>query len=83
MKSIDTGQLHSARENLCDGCDKVNGCYRDIEDLSKLAQFYMNHGKYCLLIFDQPNTFHVAPFGKDNTACAWLVSFLSILDKVC
>ena len=44
----------------------------------------MNHGKYNLLTFDQPNTFHVAlggdgaPFGKDNTACSWLVSFLNI-----
>ena len=44
----------------------------------------MNHGKYNLLTFDQPNTFHVAlvgdgaPFGKDDTACSWLVSFLNI-----
>ena len=87
IKTIDIGQLLSAHKNLCDGldeCDKVNGCYRDIEDLLKLAQFYMNHGKYCLLPFGQPNAFHVAfggddvPFGKDNKACAWLVSFLNI-----
>ena len=88
IKSIDNGQLHSVRENLCDGLDegdKFNGCYKDIEDLLvRLAEFYMNHGKYNLLTFDQPNTFHVAlggdgaPFGKDNTACSWLVSFLNI-----
>ena len=89
IKSIDIGQLHSVRENLCDEldeCDKFNSCYRDIEDLLvRLAEFYMNHGKYNLLTFDQPNnTFHVAlggdgaPFGKDDTACSWLVSFLNI-----
>ncbi len=88
IKSIDNGQLHSVRKNLCDGldeCDKFNGCYKDIEDLLvRLAEFYMNHGKYNLLTFDQPNTFHVAlggdgaPFGKNDTACSWLVSFLNI-----
>ena len=88
IKSIDIGQLHSVRENLCDGldeCDMINGCYRDIEDLLvKLAGFYLNHGKYDILIFDQPNTFHVAlggdgaPFGRDGSACSWLVSFLNI-----
>ena len=88
IKSIDIGELHSVSENLCDGlddCDKVIGCYRDIEDLLvRLAKFYLNHGKYDLLTFDQPNTFHVAlggdgaPFGKDDTACSWLVSFLNI-----
>ena len=88
IKSIDIGELHSVSENLCDGlddCNKVNGCYRDIENLLvRLAKFYLNHGKYDLLTFDQPNTFHVAlggdgaPFGKDDTACSWLVSFLNI-----
>ncbi|CAB4030371.1 Hypothetical predicted protein [Paramuricea clavata] len=47
IKSIDIGQLHSVHENMCnrlDECDKVNGCYRDIEDLLvKLAKFYLNH----------------------------------------
>ena len=88
VKSIDIGQLHSVRENLCHGldeCDKVNGCYRDIEDLLlKLAEFYLNHGKYELLTFDKPNTFHIAlggdgaPFGRHDSACSWLVSILNI-----
>ena len=88
IKSIDIGHLHSVRETLCHGmddCDKVNGCYRDIEDLLiKLATFYLDYGRYELLTFDQPNTYHVAlggdgaPFGKDDTACSWLVSFLNI-----
>ena len=77
--------MHSVRENLCNGldeCDKVNGCYRDIEDLLvKLAKFYLNHGKYNLLTFDQPNIFHIAlggdgaPFGRDDSACSCLSVF--------
>jgi hypothetical protein len=88
IKSIDIGKLHSVCDSLCDGldeCDKVNGCYRDIEDLLlRLAEFYMNDGKYNLLTFDEPNTFHVAlggdgaPFGRDTSACSWLVSILNI-----
>jgi hypothetical protein len=36
------------------------------------------------LTFDEPNTFHIAlggdgaPFGKDDTACSWLVRILNI-----
>ena len=88
VKSIDIGQLHSVHEDLCDGldeCEKVNGCYRDIEALVvKLAEFYLNHSKYDLLTFDKPNTFHVAlggdgaPFHRHDSACSWLVSFLNI-----
>ena len=55
-----------------------------IDLLVRFAEFYLNHGKYNLLTFDQPNTFHVAlggdgaPPGKHDTACSWLVSFLNI-----
>ena len=37
IKSIDIGKLHSVREELRDGmevCEKVNGCFRDIEHLA-------------------------------------------------
>ena len=88
MKSIDIGQLHSVHENMCEGlddCDKVNGCFRDLEDLLvKLAGFYLNYGKHNHLTFGQPNTFHVTlggdgvPFGRDDTAFSWLVRFLNI-----
>ena len=88
IKCIDVGQLYSVRDTLCDGlneCDKVNGCYRDIEDLLvRMATFYLSDGKYTILTFDQRNTFHVAlggdgaPFGKHDSACSWLVSFLDI-----
>ncbi len=88
IKSIDIGKLHSVREELCEGLDeseKVNGCYRDIEELVlKLAEFYLNSDKYNVLTFDEPNKFYIAlggdgaPFGKDDTACSWLVSVLNI-----
>ena len=88
ITSIEVGKLHSVREELCDGLDeseKVNGCYRDIEDLViKLAEFYLNSDHYTILTFDEPNKFYIAlggdgaPFGKDDTACSWLVSFINI-----
>ncbi|XP_028417490.1 uncharacterized protein LOC114541889 [Dendronephthya gigantea] len=88
IKSIDIGELFSVRENLCNGmdeCEKVNGCYRDIEDLLvRLANFYLNNGEYQIVNFGEPNTFHIAlggdgaPFGRDDSACSWLVSFLNI-----
>ena len=81
IKSIEIGRL-------CDGLDeteKVNGCYREIEDLIvNLVQFYLNCNEYTIISFGELNTFHVAiggdgaPFGKDDTACSWLVSFLNI-----
>ena len=46
----------------------------------------MNHSHFQLTTFNdcEANTFYVAlggdgaPFGKDDTACSWLVSFLNI-----
>ncbi|CAB4009080.1 Hypothetical predicted protein, partial [Paramuricea clavata] len=88
IKSIEVGKLYNVREELCDGLDeseKVNGCYRDIEELVlKLADFYLNSDQYTVLTFDEPNKFYIAlggdgaPFGKDDTACSWLVSFINI-----
>ena len=89
IKSVDIGKLFSVRETLCDyleNAEKVNGCYRKLEDLMlKLAEFYLCNDLYDILTFGiEPYTFHVAiggngsPFGKDNTACAWLVSILNI-----
>ena len=88
IKSIEIGKLYDVREMLCDGLEeseKVNGCYRELEELIvKLAEFYLNSHEYNILTFSDPNTFHIAlggdgaPFGKDDTACSWLVSFLNI-----
>lgn len=89
IKSIDIGQLYSVRETLCQGLaeeEKVDGMYRDVKQLLLyLAKFYLCQSRYKLEWFQgEVNTFHVslggdgAPFGKDDTACAWLVSFLNI-----
>ena len=60
--------------------NKVSGCYRDLEELLvRLAEF-LSTGLYQILTFAETNTFHIAlggdgaPFGKDDSACAWLVS---------
>ena len=88
IKSIEIGKLYDVREMLCDGLEeseKVNGCYRELEELIlKLAEFYLSSDEYNILTFNEPNTFNIAlggdgaPFGKDDTACSWLVSFLNI-----
>ena len=89
ITSIDIGQLYSVRETLCQGLaeeEKVDGMYREINQLLlHLAKFYLCQSRYKLKWFGgKVKTFHVslggngAPFGKDDTACAWLVSFSSI-----
>ena len=90
IKSINIGELYSVRETLCEGLneeEKVSGVYRNIREmLPCLARYYMiNEGKYELLWFnDQPFTFYISiggdgtPFGKEDTAFSWLVSFLNI-----
>ena len=86
IKSVDAGKLYSVCDTLYDGLDeknKVNGCYRNLEDLLvRLAEFYLNSDLYRILMFSETNTFHVAlggdgaSFGKDDSA--WLVSILNI-----
>ena len=87
IKSIPIGTLFDVKETLCQGMQtKVSGCYRSLhETLIFLAKFYLNKtSDYDLIWFDEPYTFHVAlggdgaPFGKDDTSCAWLISFLNI-----
>ena len=87
VKSIDIGWIGNVREDFCydfDEEDKVEGCYRSLTQfLPFMASFYLRVSQENLLWFNNEiNTFHVvvggdgAPFGKDETACAWLVSFL-------
>jgi hypothetical protein len=84
--------LICVRDILCDGLDKkdkVSGCYHDLEELLVcLAEFYLSSDYYKILTFTETNTFHIAlggdrdPFGKDNSACAWLISILNIGQSV-
>jgi hypothetical protein len=89
IKNIDIGKLYSVRETLCVGMkeeDQVNGVYRSLKELLlKLACYYLNQHMYKLIWFNgQTNKYFVslggdgAPFGKDDTACSWLVSFLNV-----
>lgn len=88
VKSIDIGWIGNVREDFCydfDEEDKVEGCYRSLTQfLPFMASFYLRVSQENLLWFNNKiNTFHVvvggdgAPFGKDETACSWLVSFLN------
>ncbi|CAB4011121.1 Hypothetical predicted protein, partial [Paramuricea clavata] len=83
------GSMYSVYETLCEGLDeeyKVHGCYRNLAELLiKLAEFYLSGcSGHTLVWFEEEYKFYVslggdgAPFGKHDTACAWLVGFLNI-----
>lgn len=89
VKSLDIGTLHSVRETFCSDLpvdDKVDGVFRQLSELlPRMAEHYLNQDQYELKWFNgETNTFYVsiggdgAPFGKEDTACAWLISFLNI-----
>ncbi|CAB4017352.1 Hypothetical predicted protein, partial [Paramuricea clavata] len=89
IKSIPVGSMYSVYETLCEGLDeeyKVHGCYRNLAELLiKLAEFYLSGcSGHTLVWFEEEYKFYVslggdgAPFGKHDTACAWLVGFLNI-----
>ena len=89
IKTIPLGKICSVHDNLCDSIDdsqKVHGCYWNVEELLvRLAEFYLlEYSRHTLNWFGQEHTFLVslggdgAPFGKNDVACAWLVSFLVI-----
>jgi len=90
VKTIDLGKIGNVREVFCADLkeeEKVNGCFRYLTDfLPSLASFYLTLEQQTeerLLWFNTPNTFQVvlggdgAPFGKDESATAWNVSFLN------
>ena len=97
INQIDIGELSDVRETLCNGIDeecKFNGKYQDLlQVLFKMAQFYLsanNKRRDKLNWFGkQEGSFKVAivgdgaPFGKDDQALAWLVSFLNCGQCVC
>ena len=97
VNAINIGTLHDVRETLCDGLDdsdKVDGKYSNLTELLlRLAQFYLEVHKHRvdkLNWFDKGvGSFKVAiggdgaPFGKDDTALSWLVSFLNCGPRIC
>lgn len=97
VKQIDIGELHDVREILCHGLgeeDKVDGKFRNLlQLLLRMASFYLNANKNRLdklcWFGEGVGSFKVAiggdraPFGKDDQAVAWLVSFLNCRKRVC
>ena len=97
INEIDMGMLYDVRGTLCGGLDeesKVNGKYRDLQELLILmAKFYLTVNKQRKDKVDwfgeREGSFKVAiggdgaPFGKDDQALAWLVSFLNCGKRVC
>jgi len=92
IKTIDIDNGRDLRE-FCEeaGLNPVSGVYRSLEPLLlQLASLYIkvNATLPCLHWFNEEvSVFHVAvgadgaPFGKDETATAYLVSFLSLLEQ--
>ena len=89
VRSIPVGNIYTVADTLCNDLDeneKVSGCYHSLKELLVcLAEFYLSgHGGFDVTWFGEEYKFLVtlgrdgAPFGKDETACAWLVSFLKI-----
>ena len=75
-------------QTLCDDLDdeeRVDGCYRNLSGLLvKLSGFYLSGRSGHTLTWFGENLFFVslggdgAPFGKLDSACAWLVGTLNI-----
>ena len=93
IKTIDIGDVRDLTEFFEEaGLNPVSGVYRSLEPLLlQLASLYVkiNATLPCLHWFNEEvGVFHVAlgadggPFGKDETATAYLVSFLNVLERV-
>ncbi len=95
IKEIDTGRVFSAEDrysNYIEDGEKVNGCFRDIgEYLPRLANFYLSvqtHSSVLKWFGKTEGTFLLAwggdrcPFGKNGSACSFLISFLNAGKRV-
>ena len=91
IKKIDIGHVYSVQETFSSFCNEnTNGCYRDMREyLPRLASFYLNTKQDALKWFGQTEgIFLVAfggdgcPFGKNESACSFLVSFLNVGKRV-
>ena len=97
VNQIYIGDLYDVREILCNGLgeeDQVNGKFRNLlQLLLKMAHFYLHANNYRVDKLDWfgegEGSFKVAiggdgaPFGKDDQAVPWLVSFLNCRKRVC
>lgn len=95
VKTVDIGNLKDIKNDFCNDLgddDKMEGCYRDLESfLIELAKVYiyidkqLGYKSFILHFSEDPYHFRVAigadgaPFGKDDEATAWLISFLNVV----
>lgn len=98
VKTIDIGNLKDIDTTFCSDLEedkKVSGVYRELESfLKELAIMYINIDQYLgeksfLMHFgNEPYHFKVAvgadgaPFGKDDEATSWLISFINVCDHI-
>ena len=98
IQSIDLhGNVKNIATAFCSDLDEdvVNGAYRDLEEyILVLASMYIAIdealGSASFLLHFGSEKYHFrlaigadgAPFGKDDEACAWLVSFLNVGKRI-
>ena len=91
VNSIDIGERKDLHEFAKEVNQPVPGVYKTLKPfLIHLANFYLSIHKttQCLRWFDSEGVFYVAigangaPFRKDDTATAYLVSFANLLQRV-
>lgn len=94
LKEIDIGKVYEIDENYVAGLgadENINGAYRDLREyLPRLAKFYLQKNKTETLKWfgETEGTILIAfggdgcPFGKHESACSFLVSFLNVGRKV-
>ena len=98
INNINIGDLYSVNEMLCKDMPsnrKVNGVYRDLEDLlTSLAEYYLTIDVHRIQedrlkwFGEKKGSFKVAiggdgaPFGKWDQSMSWLVSFLNVGPRV-
>jgi hypothetical protein len=94
VNSVNIGNLKYFKTDYYDlgDDDQINGAYRDLEDyLVELADMYVTIDKtqpFLLHFKSEPYHFRVAigadgaPFGKDDEATAWLLSFLNVGGRI-
>ena len=92
IKKIDVAKVYSIEEEFIDD-EYINGCFRNLREyLPRLAKFYLNmqgKRKGALKWFGETEgRFLVAfggdgcPFGKNESACSFLISFLNVGKRV-
>lgn len=94
VKQIDSGNVFEIDQDYQEGLgldSPVHGAYRDLREyLPRIAKFYLSKNRIQTLEWfgETDGTFLIAlggdgcPFGKNESACSFLVSFLNVGRRV-